>query len=136
VRGKVEEFNPTPASQVLAINDDESKAQPLTRFSGALVLSTLATRMRTQPINASLDNLNLPGFAIQSISPLDPSGWVRVSLVRTATAPAPATSAPVPAMATPAPGTAAPTQPTDVPAQTMVVPAQSPVAASPVAYTQ
>ena len=31
---------------------------------------------------ANLDNLNLRGFAIQSISPLDPSGWLRVTLAR------------------------------------------------------
>jgi hypothetical protein len=129
VKSKVEEFNPSPTSQVLAINDDESKARPLNRFSGALVLSALATRMRSQPINASLDNLNLRGFAIQSISPLDPSGWVRVSLVRTATAPVPATPAPAPVMAAPA-ATAV------VPSQTTTIPAQVPVAASPVAYTQ
>ena len=98
VKGKIEEFNPSPTSQVLAINDDESKAQALTRFSGALVLSALATRIRSQPINTSLDNLNLPGFAIQSISPLDPSGWVRVNLVRTVRGPGAGDGCPRPVM--------------------------------------
>ena len=37
LRAKVEDFTPSPNSQVLAINDDESKPTALTRFSGALV---------------------------------------------------------------------------------------------------
>ena len=127
VKGKIEEFNPSPTSQVLAINDDESKAKALTRFSGALVLTALATRVRSQPINTSLDNLNLPGFAIQSISPLDPSGWVRVNLVRDRPGPGPVMAAPVPYV---------PAAEMVVPAQTMLVPAQAPVFASPVAVAQ
>ena len=42
LRAKVEEFTPSPNSQVLAINEDESKPSSLTRFSGALVLTALA----------------------------------------------------------------------------------------------
>lgn len=117
VTAKVEEFNPSPSSQVLAINDDESKAKALTRFSGAIVLSAMVAKIRSQPINASLDRVNLPGFAIQSISPLDPSGWVRVSLVPTVAVPAPA-----PVMAAPAP---APPQVSIVPAPVVVAPANS-----------
>jgi hypothetical protein len=127
VKGKIEEFNPSTNSQVQAINDDESKAQTLNRFSGALVLTTLATKIRQQPINASLDDLKLPGFAIQSISPLDPSGWMRVSLVRTVPVAAPA--APAQVMAAPAPAAVVPTQ-------TSVAPAPVPVAATPVVLTQ
>ena len=33
IRAKVEDFSPSTTSQVLAINDDESKATPLNRFS-------------------------------------------------------------------------------------------------------
>ena len=90
LRAKVEDFSPSPNSQVLAINEDESKPTALTRFSGALVLSALGARLRNQPIVASLDNVNLRGFAIQSISPLDPSGWMRLSLARPAQPAAPA----------------------------------------------
>jgi hypothetical protein len=78
------------------MNGDESKAVRISRFSGALVLSALAARLRSQPIDASLDNLKLRGFAIQSISPLDPTGWVRVNLVPVPGSP-PATVAAAPA---------------------------------------
>ncbi len=40
-----------------------------------------------QPIDLALENLKLPGFNIRSISPLDPSGWVRVGLDRDGNAP-------------------------------------------------
>jgi hypothetical protein len=96
VKAKLEDFTPAPTSEVLAMNGDESKSTRLSRFSGALVLSALAVRARSQPIEASLDNLKLRGFAIQSISPLDPTGWVRVNLVRVPDS-APATVAAVPA---------------------------------------
>jgi hypothetical protein len=86
IRAKVEDFAPSPASQVLAINDDETKPTLLNRFGGAIVISAIAARLRSQPLVANLDNVNLRGFAIQSVSPLDPSGWVRVSLARAQTA--------------------------------------------------
>jgi hypothetical protein len=97
VKAKLEDFTPAPTSEVLAINGDEARATRLSRFSGALVLSALAARLRSQPIDANLDNLKLRGFAIQSISPLDPTGWVRVNLVRVPES-APATVAAVPAV--------------------------------------
>ena len=60
------------------------------------MISALGARLRSLPIVANLDNLNLRGFAIQSITPLDPSGWVRVSLARAQTAaPVMTTAAPV-----------------------------------------
>ena len=74
VRAKIEDFTPSPDSHVLAINDDESKATALNRFSGALVIRLWPHRLRSLPIVANLDHLNLRGFAIQSITPLDPSG--------------------------------------------------------------
>jgi hypothetical protein len=100
VKAKLEDFTPSPTSEVLAMNGDEARPTRLSRFSGALVLSALAARLRSQPIDASLDNLKLRGFAIQSISPLDPTGWVRVNLVPVpvaGSAPTPATVAAVPA---------------------------------------
>jgi hypothetical protein len=80
IKAKVEDFSPSPASQVFALNDDESKPALLTRFSGAIILSAMGARLRTLPMEGNLDNLKLPGFTIQSISTLDPSGWVRVNL--------------------------------------------------------
>ena len=85
LRGKIEEFNPGTNATVLAITDDEHKATPLTRFTMALVMTALGTKIRSQNIDVSLDQLKLPGFAIHSLSPLDPSGWMRVNLVKTET---------------------------------------------------
>ena len=124
LRAKIEDFAPSPNSQVLAINDDESKPAALTRFSGALVLSALGARLRSLPITASLDNVNLRGFAIQSISPLDPSGWMRLNLARSGE------PAPLATVAAPAgtvytqPGTVIyPAGAQPVPAETVYVPA-------------
>jgi hypothetical protein len=84
VKARVQDFTPSPNSQVLAIDEDESKAKALNRFAGALVLTSVGARLKNQPIDLDLSSLNLQGMAIQSISPLDPSGWVRVNLVRPA----------------------------------------------------
>jgi hypothetical protein len=83
LKGKIQEFNPGTTGEVIAINDDENQGKPLTRFQSAIVMSALGTRVRTQNIDVNLDQLNLPGFAIRSVSPLDPSGWARINLVRT-----------------------------------------------------
>ncbi|MGD0041313.1 MAG: hypothetical protein ABSE84_12985, partial [Isosphaeraceae bacterium] len=123
IRAKVEDFSPSTTSQVLAINDDESKASPLTRFGGAIIISAIGARLRSQPIVANLDNLDLRGFAIQSISPLDPSGWVRVTLARAQTA------APV-APAAAAPTVAEPVQTNPVAAEAVQVPATTVLAPS------
>src|SRR5208283_1127066 len=99
IRAKVEDFSPSTNSQVLAINDDESKPSKLSRLGGAFVISTIGARLRSQPILADLDHVNLRGFAIQSISPLDPSGWVRVTLARAQTVADPVQTNPVAAEA-------------------------------------
>jgi hypothetical protein len=82
LHAKVADFNPGPKAEVLAITDDETKAIPLSRFSASLVLGSIGGRLRSQPINVSLAQINLPGLSIRSVSPLDPSGWVRVGLQR------------------------------------------------------
>ena len=79
-QGKVEDFNPGTNAEVIAIADDETKGSALSRFPAGIVLGAMGGRLRTQPIDLPLDQLPLPGFAIRSISPLDPSGWVRVGL--------------------------------------------------------
>ncbi len=106
VRGKIEEFSPGPNFEAIAINDDENQGKPLTRFTAAFVMGALGTKIRSQNIDVALNQLKLPGFAIQSISPLDPSGWMRVNLIRTATPPAPPVTASAPMIAQPAPVTA------------------------------
>src|SRR5262249_2144898 len=87
LKGKIQEFNPGTGGEVLAINDDENQAKPLTRFRSAIVMTALGARMRSQNIDINLDQLKLPGFAIRSVSPLDPSGWARINLVRTGCTP-------------------------------------------------
>ncbi len=83
LKGKIQAFNPGTGGEVLAINDDEDQARPLNRFQSAIAMTALGARMRSQNIDINLDQLELPGFAIQSVSPLDPSGWARINLVRT-----------------------------------------------------
>jgi hypothetical protein len=89
IHAKVEEFSPGIDAQVLAINGDESKATPLSRFSAAIVLTALGARIRSQPIEFTLDQSTLPGFSVRSISPLDPSGWLRLTLDRNPNSPPP-----------------------------------------------
>jgi len=83
VNAKIEDVTVPPSAQVVSINESEADAKPLNRFSGALVITAVLGRLRAQPIDANLDNVRLPGLAIRSVSPVDPSGWVRVNLVRT-----------------------------------------------------
>jgi hypothetical protein len=87
IKAKLEVLSPSPSSEVQAILNDEAKPVTVTRFSKAAVITALVARARSQPITVNLDKLNLRGFAVQSISPLDPSGWLRVNLARTAAQP-------------------------------------------------
>jgi hypothetical protein len=87
LHAKVVEFNPGSNAQVLAITDDETKGVPLSRFSTGLVIATFGGRLRAQPIELALETLEIPGLTIRSLSPLDPSGWVRIGLVRKPGAP-------------------------------------------------
>ncbi len=96
LHAKVVDFNPGVNAEVLAIADDETKGVALSRLSAAVVLGTLGGRLRSQPINVSLAQLNLPGITIRSVSSLDPSGWVRVGLERMPGAPAFAQTVPAP----------------------------------------
>jgi hypothetical protein len=83
VQAKVEEFNPGSDGQVLAIADDETKGAPLSRFSTAFVLGAFGAQLRQQSIDTTIDRLKMPpGILLRSITPLDPSGWVRVNLER------------------------------------------------------
>lgn len=85
--GRVAGFDPGPGGKIFAVQDDEAKAQPLTAFTTALVFGVVRARLQNQPINMPLNNLQLNGFAVRSVSPLDPSGWIRVVLDRTASVP-------------------------------------------------
>jgi hypothetical protein len=118
VRAKVEEFNPGTDAQVFAIADDEAKAALLSRFSTAFVVGAVGNQLRQQSIDVTLDQVKIPGIFIRSISPLDPSGWVRVSLERDP-------SYPLPAVRPVATSSAAPPQAQAVVPVQAMVPAQA-----------
>jgi hypothetical protein len=86
--GRVEAFDPGPGARVYAVNEDESKAQALNAFTSQIVLGVFRSRVAGQPVDIPLSNLQLRGFAIRSVSPLDPTGWIRVDLDRTSASPA------------------------------------------------
>jgi hypothetical protein len=111
VQGKVEDFNPGADGQVFAIADDETKAALLSRFSTAFVLGAVGGQLRQQPIDVTLDQVKIPGLLIRSISPLDPSGWVRVNLERDPSYPLPAVNRPRTARTTSLPRPAQPPAP-------------------------
>ena len=85
--GRIEGFDPGPNAKVYAINEDESQATQLNAFTSIFVLGGFRTKLQGQPIDIPLSNVQLRGFAIQSVSPLDPSGWIRVNLVRVSQSP-------------------------------------------------
>jgi hypothetical protein len=86
--GRVEELDLGAHSKVFAVNEDESKPVLLTVFNAALVKGFLLARVKGQPIDVPLSNLQLRGFTIRDVSALDPSGWMRVQLIRTSASPA------------------------------------------------
>jgi hypothetical protein len=86
--GRIDDFDPGPGAKVFSLNEDENQATSLTTFSAAPILTALRLRVRGQPIDVPLSDLQLRGFAIRSVSPLDPSGWIRVNLERTSDSPA------------------------------------------------
>jgi hypothetical protein len=78
--GRLEGFDPGPGARVYAINQDETKAAPLTAFTSTIVLGVIRSRLMGQPIDLPLSELKLGRYAIRAVSPLDPSGWIRVVL--------------------------------------------------------
>ncbi|MGE3820331.1 MAG: hypothetical protein AB7I30_13035 [Isosphaeraceae bacterium] len=86
-KGKVENVDLGPNGKVFAINDDEAKAQALNRLFANVVIGLVRVRIQGQSIDLPLSNLPLQGFALRKVSPLDPSGWVRATLVRTGQVP-------------------------------------------------
>ncbi len=83
LRLKIEDFTPGSGAAVLAIDNDEAKAPSLSRFSTGIVIGALGARLRSRPFELFPDQSPLRGFTVHSVSPLDPSGWARVNLVRT-----------------------------------------------------
>ncbi len=138
LKGKIQEFNPGTTGEVIAINDDENQGKPLTRFQSAIVMTALGAKIRSQNVDVALDQLRLPGFKIQSVSPLDPTGWARVNLVRTEVGPLRQTEParrvqPPPVHGPEAPAGTAPTANAAPARTTAPAPGSVPMAAAPVA---
>jgi hypothetical protein len=80
LNGKIVSFDPGPSAKVLAIVDNEGDAQPLGTIQNTLVLGVLRSRIQSQVLDIPLDGLPLNGFAVNEVSALDPTGWIRIVL--------------------------------------------------------
>ncbi len=88
LKGKVVGFDAGAGFKIYALGDDEKQSTTLTTFTSTIVMGVIRAKILGQPIDLPLSDLQLRGFAIRSVSPLDPSGWIRVNLVRTSNSPA------------------------------------------------
>jgi hypothetical protein len=71
-----------PESKVEGIVDREDQAEPLNPILRAGALAVLTSRLQGQPLSIPI-NFQIPaGFVLRSVSPLDPSGWIRFVLTR------------------------------------------------------
>lgn len=80
LEGRVASFDPGPGAKLYAINEDPANATQVGSIPSALILGVLRSRMQGRPIDVSLDAAHLPGYQLRSVSPLDPSGWIRAVL--------------------------------------------------------
>ena len=87
LKGKIEGFDPGPRARIFAINDDESKAVPLLGLNSTPILAVFSAKLKGMPIDVPLANVNIPGFVLTSVSPVDPTGWMRVGLTPAPAAP-------------------------------------------------
>ena len=78
---KVQDFVFSQNSKVQTIGDDENNPSTMGPFQSTIALNGFRAKLQQVPIHAPLANLNLQGFDINEVSPLDPSGWMRVVLV-------------------------------------------------------
>jgi len=85
--GRIESFDFDQAAKVFSLNDDESKPLPMPALTRNLVLNVFRNKVRGQPVDIPFRNLQLRGLAIREVSALDPSGWIRVNLIRTGSGP-------------------------------------------------
>ena len=80
--GRVEEVDFGSDVTVTPLTADEEGGAPLNRLATAAVLAGVRTKIQGQPIDVPLSAVRLPNFVLGSVSPLDPSGWLRVVLSR------------------------------------------------------
>jgi tetratricopeptide (TPR) repeat protein len=82
LEARIVSFDPGPGTRLLAINEDPDNPVEVGLVPRAVILGVLRARVQGRPIDLSLDAANLPDYALQSVSDLDPSGWMRVVLRR------------------------------------------------------
>ena len=81
LNAKVEDFVYGVTSKVQTVGDDEGQITTLGPFQGNIALAGFRNKLLQVPIHAPLSKLDIKGFDIGEVSPLDPSGWMRVVLV-------------------------------------------------------
>ena len=82
LEARVASFDPGPGTKLLAINEDPANPVQVGMIPSAVILGVVRARVQGRPIDVSLDAANLPGYELQSVSDLDPSGWMRAVLRR------------------------------------------------------
>lgn len=116
LKANIADFVHGTDARVQAIWDNEANPTTLDPFRGNLVLGVIRGELQKKPLNVPLNSVPLKGFVLKNVSPLDPSGWIRVVLSPTGespiappapAAPAPAQSAEVAPAPAPAPAEAA-----------------------------
>ena len=78
---KVEDLVYGTNSKVQSIGDDDTKPTTLGPLPANFALLGFKNKLKEVPIKAPLASVKIPGFDIGEVSPLDPSGWMRVVLV-------------------------------------------------------
>lgn len=82
VEANIVSFDPGRDAQVLAINEDENDARRLNALTSSVILGALRTQFIGRTIRQTIDPMDLQGFAVESVSDLHPTGWMRVILTR------------------------------------------------------
>lgn len=85
VLGKIISFDPGPGLKVSAIDQDPSTTAPLNLVQARIVTTAFATQIAGQTLPLPSEAFNRPGLVLRSVSLLDPSGWMRVTVLPTAT---------------------------------------------------
>jgi hypothetical protein len=87
VLGKIVTLDPGPGLKVLAIDQDDSNTAPLNVVQARVVTTAFSTQLAGQTLPLPSEAFNRPGLFLRSVSPLDPSGWMRANLIPTQAAP-------------------------------------------------
>lgn len=83
IQGKIETLEIGTDATVETVGEKEDEVKPVGTLLRAGALAVLTGRVNNQSIDVPLNNVTIPqGFALKSVSPLDPSGWIRLVLSR------------------------------------------------------